>query len=152
MKKTPLTCLLAACLLLPLPALAAEAPAKAAKGDVMIRHATVVDVERARTLADQAVVLRGGDIVASGSDAAIARAWRAAQTVDAGKRYLIPGLWDMHVHFGGGPELIEENKALLPLYIAHGITTIRDCSGDLPEQVLAWRDEIAAATPQGPQL
>ena len=47
-------------------------------------------------------------------------------------RYLIPGLWDMHVHFGGGAELIEENKALLPLYVAHGITTVRDASGDLP--------------------
>jgi imidazolonepropionase-like amidohydrolase len=152
MKKTPLTCLLAACLMLPLPALAAAAPTTAAKGDVMIRHATVVDVEHARTLADQAVVLRGGDIVASGSDAAIARVWQTTQTVDAGKRYLIPGLWDMHVHFGGGPELIEENKALLPLYVAHGITTIRDCSGDLPEQVLAWRDEIAAGTLEGPQL
>ena len=38
----------------------------------------------------------------------------------------MPGLWDMHVHFGSGPELIEENKALLPLYVAHGITTVRD--------------------------
>ena len=58
----------------------------------------------------------------------------------------------MHVHFGGGPDLVEENKALLPLYVAHGITTIRDCSGDLPEQVLAWRGAIERGTLFGPRL
>jgi imidazolonepropionase-like amidohydrolase len=133
-------------------ALASPAFAAQQQGDVIIRHATVVDVEHARTLADQAVVLRGGDIAAVGADAEIARNWQAKNTVDAKNRYLIPGLWDMHVHFGGGPELIEENKALLPLYVAHGITTIRDCSGDLPEQVLAWRDEIAKGSLFGPHL
>jgi imidazolonepropionase-like amidohydrolase len=80
------------------------------------------------------------------------KAWQATQQVDGKGRYLIPGLWDMHVHFGGGPELIEENKALLPLYIAHGITTIRDASGDLPGQVLQWRGEIASGQLAGPQL
>ena len=133
-------------------ALAPPAFAANPQADVIIRHATVVDVEHARTLADQAVVLRGGDIAAVGADAEIARSWRATSTVEAKNRYLIPGLWDMHVHFGGGPELIEENKALLPLYIAHGITTIRDCSGDLPEQVLAWRDQIAKGNLFGPHL
>jgi hypothetical protein len=43
----------------------------------------------------------------------------------------------MHVHFGGGSGLIEGNKALLPLYIAYGITTVPYCSGDLAEEVLA---------------
>jgi len=133
-------------------ALTAPAHATGSQGDVMIRHATVIDVEHARSVDDQAVVLRGADIVAVGSDADIAKAWTAAQTVDGKGRFLIPGLWDMHVHFGGGPDLIEENKALLPLYIAHGITTIRDCSGDLPEQVLQWRGEIAKGTLFGPQL
>jgi imidazolonepropionase-like amidohydrolase len=122
------------------------------QGDVIIRHVTVVDVEAAKTVVAQAVVLKGADIVAVGADAVIAQDWRAARTVEGKGRYLIPGLWDMHVHFGGGPELIEENKALLPLYVANGITTIRDASGDLPEQVLAWRGEIAAGTLFGPRL
>ena len=120
--------------------------------DLLIRHATIVDVEHARLIADQAVVTSGNTILAVGPDAEIARAWRAAKTLDAEKRFLIPGLWDMHVHFGGGVDLIEENKALLPLYVAHGITTIRDASGDLPEQVLAWRREIASGALFGPTL
>lgn len=121
-------------------------------GDLLIRHAAIIDVEHARTIPEQAVVTRGGDIVVVGNDAAIARDWRATRTIDATNRFLIPGLWDMHVHFGGGPDLIEENKALLPLYVAHGITTIRDCSGDLPDQVLAWRDQIAAGKLSAPTL
>lgn len=122
------------------------------RGDVIIRNATIVDVEHARSLVGRAIVVRGGEIVAVGPDAQVARKWRAARSIDAGRRYIIPGLWDMHVHFGGGPELIAENEALLPLYLAHGITTIRDCAGDLPDQVLAWRTEIANGQLLGPTL
>ncbi|UNK79161.1 amidohydrolase family protein [Sphingopyxis granuli] len=143
---------LAAALASSLLALAAPALAAPQQGDVVIRHVNLVDVEAAKTQADQAVVLRGADIVAVGADAAIARDWRAAKVVEGKGLYLIPGLWDMHVHFGGGPELIEENKALLPLYVANGITTIRDCSGDLPDQVLGWRSEIASGSLFGPRL
>lgn len=144
---------LAAALLAPA-ILAFAAPAFAAQkhGDVVIRHVTVVDVEGATTVGGQAVVLNGADIVAVGADAAIARDWRARRTIEGRGRYLIPGLWDMHVHFGGGADLIDENKALLPLYVANGITTIRDCSGDLADQVLAWRAEIASGRLFGPQL
>jgi imidazolonepropionase-like amidohydrolase len=126
---------------------AAQTPA-----DILTRHVTVVDVEHRRTIPDQAVVTTGNEIVAVGSDAAIARSWKAAQTLDAGGRYVIPGLWDMHVHFGGGVDLVDENRSLLPLYVAHGITTVRDASGDLPTQVLEWRGEIARGKVFGPTL
>jgi predicted amidohydrolase YtcJ len=126
--------LLAGLALLPLSAAAAKEQA-----DLIIRHATIVDVAGARLIADQAVATRGDVIVAVGGDAEVAKAWTAGRTIDGSQRFLIPGLWDMHVHFGGGPALIEENKALLPLYIAHGITTVRDASGDLPDDVLELR-------------
>lgn len=128
------------------------APVAAQRADAIMRHVTVIDVEQGRARADQAVAWRNDTIVAVGADAKIAKRWRAVAVIDGKGRYLIPGLWDMHVHFGGGPDLVEENKALLPLYIAHGITTIRDCSGDLPDQVLAWRDAIARGTLFGPRL
>ena len=136
-------------LVLATPALSQAAPRQA---DLLIRHAVVVDVETERLVSGQSVAISGQDIVAVGADAAMARDWTAARQLDAGGRYLIPGLWDMHVHFGGGPALIEENKALLPLYIAHGITTVRDASGDLPQQVLQWRDQIASGALEGPRL
>ncbi len=132
--------------------LAPPALAAPRMGDVLIRHVTLIDVEAATARPGQAIVVSGDDIVAVGDDAAIARDWQAEQLVDGEGRFLIPGLWDMHVHFGGGPALIEENKALLPLYVAHGVTTIRDASGDLPEQVLAWRAAIAEGRLFGPRL
>ncbi len=144
--KTLLRPVVPALLMLAAPAFAAE------QADLIIRHVTVVDVEHASTVANQSVVVRGADIVAVGEDKTIAAQWRAPQRIEAKGRYLMPGLWDMHVHFGGGPELIEENKALLPLYIAHGITSIRDASGDLPEQVLQWRGQIRDGSLAGPQL
>lgn len=134
-------------------ALAFSTPAIAAeRADVIIRHAAVIDVAGARVLPGQAMVLRGEDIVAVGPDAEIAARWQAGRSIEGRGRFLIPGLWDMHVHFGGGPALIEENKALLPLYIAHGITSIRDASGDLPVQVLEWREAIRSGKLAGPQL
>nr|WP_284699671.1 amidohydrolase family protein [Sphingomonas lycopersici] len=144
--KLPLIALAAAVSLASIQAVARE------KADVLIRHATVIDVEHARTIPDQAVATRGDRIVAVGADAAVAKAWGATREVDGKGRYLIPGLWDMHVHFGGGPALIDENKALLPLYVAYGITTIRDCAGDLPYDVLKWRGEIADGALFGPTL
>jgi imidazolonepropionase-like amidohydrolase len=120
--------------------------------DVLIRHATVVDVEHARLLPDQAVATVGEKIVAVGADAKVAKAWSGRRQIDGAGKFVIPGLWDMHVHFGGGPPLIDENKALLPLYVAYGITTIRDCSGDLPYDVLSWRKEIREGKLFGPTL
>jgi len=132
--------------------LTAQPVAAKNNAELLVRHATLVDVEHARTVGNQAVAIRGGQIVAVGEDAAVAAHWHARSSLDARGRYLIPGLWDMHVHFGGGPDLVEENQALLPLYIANGVTTVRDCSGDLSDQVLAWRGEIAAGTLLGPTL
>ncbi len=129
------------------PALAAPQQA-----DLILRHVTMIDVEKGRAIPEQAVVIKGDTIVATGNDKIVSRAWKAGQTVEGNGRYLIPGLWDMHVHFGGGPELVDENKALLPLYIANGITSIRDCAGDLPHQVLGWRDDINQGRLFGPTL
>lgn len=122
------------------------------QADLLIRRANIVDVEGGRVIADQAVATLGDRIVSVGRDADIAGAWVGRQTIDAENRYLIPGLWDMHVHFGGGEALIDENQALLPLYVAHGVTTIRDASGDIPEQVLAWRQAIIEGSLFGPTL
>jgi len=133
-------------------ALALPLAVSAGQADLLIRHTSVVDVEHARLLPDQAVATAGDRIVAVGPDAEIAKGWTARQSVDGQGRYLIPGLWDMHVHFGGGPQLADENKALLPVYIANGVTTVRDCAGDMAYDVLVWRQEIAEGKLFGPTL
>jgi len=134
-------------------AVLAATPAAAQKpqADILIRHATIVDVAGGKTIAGQAIAINGRDIVAVGADAKLARRFSARQTVDAAGRFVMPGLWDMHVHFGGD-QLIEENKNLLPLYVAYGVTTVRDCAEDISNSVLAWRSEVAAGSLLGPTI
>lgn len=137
----------AACVLLPfLPLESQRRPV-----DLLITNARVIDVETGSVAANRSIAMLGDTIVGIG-DARSARGFRARTTVDVRGKYVIPGLWDMHMHFGGGPTLIAENRALMPLYVAHGIVAVRDAAGDLSESVLAWRDSIALGTLRGPTI
>ena len=133
--------------------LGAAAPAAAREpADLLIRHATVIDVAGGKTVADQAIAVAGNTIRAVGPDGSISRRYTARSSVDATGKFVMPGLWDMHVHFGGGPELIEENKNLLPLYVAYGVTTVRDCAADISPSVLEWRSAVAEGRLLGPHI
>jgi hypothetical protein len=80
-----------------------------------IVHVTVVDVVSGKELPDQTVVLRGERIVsAAPSDNS---APSQGRVLDAHGAYLIPGLWDMHVHI--------QDLEDLPLYIANGVAGVR---------------------------
>jgi dihydroorotase-like cyclic amidohydrolase len=82
-----------------------------------------------------------------------------ARVVEARGQYLIPGLWDMHVH-SSSDSITRET--FLPLYIANGVTGVRDMAADCFEpchelepsfeHVLQWRRDIAAATLVGPRI
>src|SRR5215831_3579831 len=50
--------------------------------------------------------------------------------INANGKYLIPGLWDMHVHSAGGPAAPWDEAIIFPLYIANGITGVRDMGGN----------------------
>lgn len=117
--------------------------------DLALTGATVVDVKNGQVHSGRTLVITGNQIVAIGDSTA---GYAPARTVDAAGTFAVPGLWDMHVHFGGGDALIDENRRLLPLYVAHGITTVRDAAGDLSPSVLEWRAAVAAGTLQGPTI
>ncbi len=119
--------------------------------DLLVRDATVIDVESGKRLPHRAIAVRDGRILAI-VPSAKARRYEATRTIDAAGKYAIPGLWDMHVHFGGGDALIEENRNLLPLYLAHGITAVRDCAGDLSPSVFEWRAATASGELLGPTI
>ena len=137
---------LAVALALPLLAGAQSRPV-----DLLITNARVIDVVSGGVSAPRTIAIRGDTIVSIGATRRRGDL-RSVRTVDAAGRFVIPALWDMHVHFGGGPALIAENRALLPLYTAHGIVAVRDAAGDLSESVLAWRDSIARGLLDGPTL
>ncbi len=119
--------------------------------DLVVSKATLIDVASGKRVTGKSVVLKADTIVAVVDDSALAN-YVPKQVISLPGKYLMPGLWDTHVHFGGGEALIEENKQLLPLYLANGITTVRDCAGDLSDTVLSWREQIAAGKLAGPTI
>ncbi|HEY6938296.1 MAG TPA: amidohydrolase family protein, partial [Terriglobales bacterium] len=74
-----------------------------------------------------------------------------ARVINATGQYLIPGLWDMHVHSAFGDWFPGGRDIILPLFIANGITGVRDMGGDVPV-LLGWRKEIADGKIIGPRL
>lgn len=126
--------------------------------ELAITHVSVLDVENARVLADQTVLIEGNRITAVGPSART-HAAAGARIVEGSGKYLIPGLWDMHVH-SSSDRITRET--FLPLYIANGITGVRDMKGDCfdpcgefgssIEQVHQWRRDIASGTLVGPRI
>lgn len=77
---------------------------------------------------------------------------KAGQTIDANGKYAVPGFWDNHVHFRGGDSLVAANKNFLKLFLANGITTVRDAGGDLTPHVLEWNKAIKNGILDGPTI
>ena len=65
--------------------------------------------------------------------------------------YVIPGLWDMHTHAYFGWTGDFGDQYVLPLFIANGVTGIRDMGSDL-DAVLRARREVAAHRLIGPRM
>jgi imidazolonepropionase-like amidohydrolase len=64
---------------------------------IYITHVTVIDTETGKEMQDRTVVL-SGDRISEVRDSKGVKALAGAKVVDGSGRYLIPGLWDMHVH------------------------------------------------------
>src|SRR2546428_9929012 len=85
---------------------------------LVFTHVTVIDATGAQAKPDMTVVIVGGRVVSIDSSKRV-RVPKNAQVVDATAKFLIPGLWDMHVH-------AFDKNLFSPLFIANGITGIRD--------------------------
>ena len=128
----------------------ARHPTKLEIYDVVINHVTIVDVVTGQLVPNQVVAISRGKIMEV--QTADKDSYAAKQYVNGNGRYLIPGLWDMHVHFRGGDTLIAANKKSLTLFLAHGITTVRDAGGDLTSSVMQWRQDMDAGRYAGPRI
>ncbi|WP_068839955.1 amidohydrolase family protein [Pontibacter akesuensis] len=119
--------------------------------DLLLLNATVVDVASGSLTPGQLIAI-SNDTIRMVDATANRDKYEAQQVIDASGKYVMPGLWDMHVHFRGGDSLIAENKNLLPLYLAYGVTTVRDAGGDIVPSVLSWREQIKNGNLQGPTI
>jgi imidazolonepropionase-like amidohydrolase len=137
-------------LLLTVAGLAVSTRPVLAQSTVVFTHVNVIDATGSPVQPDMTVIVRGERI------AAVAKTGKVkipshAQVVDGQGRYLIPGLWDMHVHTVFGDWVPKNEKVTLPLFIANGVTGVRDMGGDL-DVLKAWRSEIASGKLLGPRM
>jgi imidazolonepropionase-like amidohydrolase len=91
---------------------------------IVLAHVTVVDAEHGTEAADRNVVIEGDHIVAVLGGAEPAPASPSTRVVDGRGKYVIPGLWDMHVHFN--------DRAAGRMFMANGVTGVRVMSGNPP--------------------
>lgn len=117
--------------------------------DVVIHNANIIDVETGDIAKGQTIEIRDGTIAAIHSNAPDIV---ANDSINASDKYVMPGLWDMHVHFRGGDSLVTENKDLLDLFIANGVTTVRDAGGDITPAILEWKKQIEHGEIDGPRI
>lgn len=73
------------------------------------------------------------------------------KVIDGRGKFLIPGLWDMHVHTIFGDWIPGGKDVSLPLFVANGVTGIRDMGGDL-DTLLQWRSQISSGALLGPRM
>jgi hypothetical protein len=125
-------------------------PAQSASPPVVIAHVTVINPGTSTTSPDQTVVITGTKITAVVPSAG-SHIPKGARVLDAHGQFLIPGLWDMHVHAAFGDWFPGGREVILPLFIANGVTGVRDMGGDVPV-LLDWRKQIAAGEIVGPRM
>jgi Amidohydrolase family len=113
-------------------------------GSFAIEHVTVIDVDRGTRTPDQTVVVTGSKITAVGP-AAKTKAPAGARIVDGTGKFLMPGIWDVHVH----PLRLMDRG--LPLAVYYGITGIRDM-GSTVEQVGEARRRVAKGEIISPRM
>lgn len=117
--------------------------------DLLINNASVVDVISGSVSQNKMIAISDGQIVAV-EDASKITSYYAPEVINAEGKFVMPGLWDNHVHFRGGEELIFQNKDFLPLFLAHGVTAIRDAGGDITPAVQEWQRNIETGELDGP--
>jgi imidazolonepropionase-like amidohydrolase len=116
-----------------------------------LTHVSVIDGSGGPPRSDQTVLIASGRIAEIGTTTGV-KIPPSARIVDGSDKFLIPGLWDMHVHIAGiNADPSWSKDVLLPLLTAYGITGVRDMGGDLAA-LKAWRSQIAAGNLLGPEI
>ena len=128
------------------------APVPSTARTLVIDNVRVIDVEAGKAGSPTAVTVRNGTIAAIGAPPTDPK----AQLVDGQGGFLIPGLWDMHVHtFQVSPQMH------FPLWIANGVTNVRDmmdCPGESDSMIACvgnkreWNRQIDAGELSAPRI
>jgi imidazolonepropionase-like amidohydrolase len=129
---------------------------------LVIQDVGLIDVRVGRVTPGQTIVVDRNRIVEVGPNRG-SNIPSHSRVIDGSGKYLIPGLWDMHAHTSSDAI---SRKIVFPLFIAHGVTGIRNMMSDCLEEsawscwslsisieeTKVWRHDIAAGTLVGPRI
>ncbi|HEV8051861.1 MAG TPA: amidohydrolase family protein [Parachlamydiaceae bacterium] len=99
---------------------------------VFIKSINIIDVKSGNILENRDILIKDNVIIAIDT-IGILKAHPTSLIIDGTNKYLMPGLWDMHTHSNQHSEWLHH-----PLFIANGVTGIRDMSGQLNKRDSYW--------------
>ena len=125
-----------------------------AEPELVLTHVAIIDVADGTIRRDMSVVISGGQIRTVAPSSTL-RLPAGAQVEDGAGTFVIPGLWDMHVHTG--------DPSYFARFVANGVTGVRDmggaaesatdgCESIRPDSLMAWRHRIEAGLWVGPRV
>lgn len=113
-----------------------QAPVGTKRYPFAIEHVNIINVDSGTLARDMTVIVESGKITSinpSGVSAGVSVSGAEIKRIDGTGKYLLPGLWDMHTHsLKLSPQLHH------PLFIANGVTSVRDMSGCMSEPESNW--------------
>lgn len=125
------------------------------KSPLVIANVTVIDVATGATIPHQSILVDKGRIAAIDEAEKLAVPSNAFR-LDGSNRFLMPSLWDMHVHIYKTTPLLD-----MPLFIRYGVTNVRDMTScpkandpfiACPEDLKRWTQAAAANQMVGPRI
>jgi imidazolonepropionase-like amidohydrolase len=142
-----------------------------AQQSVALVDVTIIPMDNEQILRDQTVVVEGARITQVGPSTSV-KVPHHAMRIDGKGKYLMPGLADMHVHMirswpkteassdssprpritpaSASMDPERENQTLGLLFIANGVTTVRNMWGD--SAIDAFAKEVEAGKELGPHI
>jgi imidazolonepropionase-like amidohydrolase len=129
--------------------LCAESKPKIVPETLIFTNVNVVNTRDGEIARNLTVVIKKGRITGIGKVGFVEEG-RDIHIVNAQGKYMIPGLWDMHVHSAFVSPAWDE-RVIYPLYIANGVTGVRDMGGD-PDVLERRRERIESGALLGPHL
>jgi DNA-binding Lrp family transcriptional regulator len=110
---------------------------------LVIENISIIDGVNPAVQPNRTIVIVGNRIKALGVKGEVSIPAKA-KIINGKGKYLIPGLWDSHVH-------LSDKKVFLPLFVANGVTSVREMGGDLQE-LKQMREQIANGQLLGPRI
>jgi len=119
-----------------------------AHAPVYITHVAVINTKAGNEAEDRTVVI-SGDRILEVRDSKNAKPTRSARIIDGTGKFLIPGLWDMHVHALS----VERLDSMFPMFVANGVLGIRDMGTAMPlEEIGRLRHDTETGARLGPLI